>query len=147
MSRSPTKSAPSALAATLVVRRQIRATTERLFAAWTRPELLVCWWGAAEIDLRVGGRYRIANRFPDGSTIWIGGVFEAIEAPHRLIYTWQLESHGGPAERVIVRFISRGELTEVEVTHERIPNDAARTSHERGWVGCLDGLVRYMEQP
>jgi uncharacterized protein YndB with AHSA1/START domain len=32
------------LAATLVVRRRINATPEKLFAAWTQPELLVRWW-------------------------------------------------------------------------------------------------------
>ncbi len=153
MNRSPSDLTPSTLAATLVVRRQIKATPERLFAAWTRPELLMCWWGPegvacpdAEIDLRVGGCYRIANRFPDGNLVWIAGVFEEIEAPHRLVYTWKLESQSGPAERVTVSFIAQGALTEVEVTHERIPNEAARTSHERGWAGCLDSLVTYIEQ-
>jgi uncharacterized protein YndB with AHSA1/START domain len=138
------------LAATLVVRRRINATPEKLFAAWTQPELLVRWWGpqgvtctGAEIDLRVGGAYRIANQFPDGTVIWIAGVFEAIEPPHRLTYTWKLESQNGLAERVTVCFEGSGTSTEVVITHERIPNEAARTSHERGWSGCLDKLERY----
>jgi hypothetical protein len=29
-----------------------------------------------------------ANRMPDGSLLWICGVFEVIEAPVRLIYSW-----------------------------------------------------------
>jgi len=142
------------LPATLVVRRRINASREKLFAAWTQPALLVRWWGpqgvacpAAEIDLRVGGSYRIANQFPDGTVIWIVGVFEAIEPPHRLAYSWKLESQDGPAERVVVCFEARGAATEVVVTHERIADEAARTSHERGWIGCLDSLVRYAEQP
>jgi uncharacterized protein YndB with AHSA1/START domain len=153
MKKSATDSESSTLAATLVVRRQIKATPEKLFAAWTRPELLMCWWGpdsvacpAAEIDLRVGGSYRIANRFPDGNIIWIAGMFEEIDAPRRLVYTWKLESQTGPPERVTVRFVADGDLTEVVVTHERIPNEAARTGHERGWAGCLDSLVKYIEQ-
>jgi uncharacterized protein YndB with AHSA1/START domain len=152
MNKSPTDSAPSTPAATLVVRRRIKATPEKLFAAWTRPELLMCWWGpegvacpAAEIDLRVGGSYRIANRFPDGNIIWIAGIFEEVEAPRRLVYTWKLESQTGPEERVTVCFVADGELTEVVVTHERIPDPAARTGHERGWLGCLDSLVKFIE--
>jgi uncharacterized protein YndB with AHSA1/START domain len=144
----PGASAP----ATLVVRRRINATPERLFAAWTQPELLMRWWGpegvacpAAEIDLRVGGSYRIANRFPDGNILWIAGRFEEIDAPHRLVYSWQLESREGPAERVTVCFVAHGELTEVVVTHERIPDEAARKGHERGWSGCLQGLVQFMQ--
>ena len=81
---------------TLVVRRTIRATPERLFAAWTQPAHLRQWWGpegvrcvGAEIDLRVGGGYRIDNALPDGKLLSIVGEFETIEPPHRLVYSWQ----------------------------------------------------------
>lgn len=136
---------------TLVVRRTIRASPERLFDAWTRPEQLVEWWGprgvaciAPSVDLRVGGRYRIGNRMPDGSEIWIVGVFEAVERPHRLTYTWRLEGHAGDDERVTVRFESHGTDTEVSVTHERIANEASRDQHALGWRDCLDGLARFI---
>jgi uncharacterized protein YndB with AHSA1/START domain len=144
-----------AIAATLVVRRMIRATPDRLFAFWTEPEHLVRWWGPngascpkAEVDLRPGGSYRIGNRFADGNVLWIAGVFEVVERPHRLIYTWRLESASASAssERVDVSFEWRGDLTEVVVTHERIASATARTSHERGWNGCLDGLARYAQE-
>jgi uncharacterized protein YndB with AHSA1/START domain len=153
MNDSPAGRGPEVFAATLVVRRRIRSTPEQLFAAWTRPELLVRWWGpegvacpAAEIDLRVGGRYRIANRLPDGTVLWIVGTFEVIEAPHRLVYSWQLESQEGPPERVTVCFDAQGPATEVIVTHEKIPTAAARTSHARGWEGCLAGLAAFAER-
>src|SRR5665213_2930720 len=141
--------------AALVVRRMIRATPDRLFAFWTEPEHLVRWWGpdgvsclTAEVDLRPGGSYRIANRFANGDVLWIAGVFEVVERPHRLVYTWRLESASASAssERVNVSFELRGELTEVVVTHERIASAAVRTSHERGWNGCLDGLARYAQE-
>jgi uncharacterized protein YndB with AHSA1/START domain len=154
MNEPPVDSVAKKLAATLVVRRRINATREKLFAAWTQPELLVRWWGpqgatcpTAEIELRVGGSYRIANQFHDGTVVWIAGVFEVIEPPHRLTYTWKLESRNGTVERVTVCFETHGTATEVVVTHERIPDESARTSHERGWIGCLDGLVSYAEQP
>ena len=153
MSELPTDSAQQKLAATLVVRRRIHASPEKLFAAWTQPEHLVHWWGppgvacpAAEVDLRVGGGYRIANRFPDGTIVWIAGVFELIDPPHRLVYTWKLESQKALEERVTVCFERREAATEVIVTHERIADQAARTRHERGWAGCLDALVRYAGQ-
>ena len=78
----------------LVVRRTINASAERLFAAWTEPEHFKIWWGprevvcaGVEIDLRVSGDYRIGNRRPDGSIVWIHGEFERIEAPHYLVFT------------------------------------------------------------
>jgi uncharacterized protein YndB with AHSA1/START domain len=134
----------------LVVRRIIEAPPERLFRAWTEPEQLMKWWGPpparcpqAEVDLRVGGKYRIANAFPDGSVIWISGEFESISPPRELIYSWRLEGSEGGTERVTVRFKGSGNRTEVVVIHERIVSTETRDRHEKGWNGCLDGLARY----
>jgi uncharacterized protein YndB with AHSA1/START domain len=144
-------SGEAASSVTLVVRRTIRASAERLFDAWTQPAQLKKWWGPvsvecidAEVELRVGGHYRIANRFPDGKILWIVGEFESIERPSKLVYTWRLESAPGPPERVTVTFEAQGSETEVVVTHERIPTDAIRDMHERGWLGCLDGLTQFL---
>lgn len=133
---------------TLVTRRTIRASAARLFAAWTEPAQLLAWWGprpvtcsAAEVDLRVGGRYRIANRLPDGSTLVIEGEFQIVQPPHRLVYTWRAGED--QASRVTVRFEPRGDDTEVVVIHEMIPGERMRDSHERGWAGCLEGLERH----
>lgn len=146
---------------TLMVRRTIRASPERLFAAWTEPEQLLRWWGpaqvqcaVADVDLRVGGRYRLANRLPDGSIWWIAGTFEAVAPPSLLVYSWELSPReivpGGaaasaqPSERVTVRFEPRGDATDVTIVHERIADEAARVSHEQGWEGCLDGLMELL---
>jgi uncharacterized protein YndB with AHSA1/START domain len=132
----------------LVTRRTIRAAPERLFDAWTEPAQLLAWWGprpvtceSAEVELRVGGRYRIANKLPGGALFVIQGEFEIVERPHRLVYTW----HAGEdtQSRVTVRFEPRGGATEVIVVHEQIPDELLRDSHEAGWIGCLDGLERY----
>lgn len=135
----------------LTVRRTIRADAARLFQAWTDPAQLVAWWGPrpvtcieAQVDLRVGGRYRTGNRMPDGKILYIGGVFEVIEPPHRLVYTWQVEPAAGVPERVTVRFEQRGGETEVSVTHERINDAAMRDRHQAGWQGCFDSLVAYL---
>jgi uncharacterized protein YndB with AHSA1/START domain len=139
--------------AVLIVRKSIRASPERIFDAWTQPEHLKLWWGPnsvkcinAEVDLCVGGRYRIANQFPDGKILWISGEFETIERPHKLVYTWRVGSEAAAAERVTVTFEVRGDVTDVIVMHERIPTQAMRDMHEQGWVGCLDGLVDYLER-
>jgi uncharacterized protein YndB with AHSA1/START domain len=142
--------APSEMV-TLVVRKTIHATPERLFKAWTDPAQLLEWWGPEgvacvdpEVDLRVGGRYRIGNRLPDGKMLWIAGEFEAVDPPHQLRYTWRLEGTTGAFERVTVRFEPRGSATEVVITHEHIANEALRDQHAYGWRGCLDGLADYL---
>lgn len=137
---------------TLVVRRTLRATQQRVFDAWTQPELLRRWWGPAgvtcpeaEVDLRVGGRYRIANQMPDGGVLWIAGEFEQIEPPRKLVYTW-LVGDNPNNERVTVTFEARdADNTEVIIAHERINDPVARDRHEQGWIGCLDGLVAHFD--
>jgi uncharacterized protein YndB with AHSA1/START domain len=133
----------------VTVRKRIAAPPDRVFDLWTRPELVRRWWGpdsvvctAAEIDLRVGGGYRIANQFTDGNTVWIAGTFERIDSPHLLVYSWRLEPGGGDFERVTVRFEPAGDATDVTVIHERVASEEARRSHESGWIACLAKLQR-----
>ena len=138
---------------TLVVRKTIQASAERLFKAWTNAKELQRWWGTkeiacigAEIDLRVGGAYRIGNKLPDGKLLWITGEFEIIEPPKKLVFTWRVEPEAKISERVTILFEPQGAAaTEVVITHQRIPNAAARDQHEYGWRGCLDGLASYAE--
>jgi uncharacterized protein YndB with AHSA1/START domain len=144
---------------TLVARQTIRATAEQLFDAWTQPAQLKEWWGPppvrcvdANVDLRVGGQYRIANQFPDGRLLWILGQFEVVDPPRLLVYTWRTEPVSRPAEhasrtveRVTVQFESHGDSTEVIVVHERIPDAATRDGHREGWHGCLGRLARRFE--
>jgi uncharacterized protein YndB with AHSA1/START domain len=138
----------------LVVRRKLVATPERLFDAWTRAEELRQWWGpenvkciAAEVDLRVGGLYRIANEFPDGRVLSISGEFLCIERPHRLEYTWRVGYANAPVERVSVQFVpSGGGQTEVILTHSHVADELTRMRHERGWEGCFAGLEDYLQR-
>ena len=136
---------------TLVVRRVIRATRERLFDAWTQPDHLMQWWGppgvncpGADVDLRIGGIYRIANQLPNGDTLWIAGQFEHIDPPRKLIYSWGTDPTAAASERVTVQFETRDDATEVIIIHERIATAPMRDGHEQGWNGCLDGLERYL---
>jgi uncharacterized protein YndB with AHSA1/START domain len=135
---------------TLTTRRRIRADAARLFEMWTQPAHLRNWWGPegvtcseAHVDLRVGGRYRIANRFADGKVLWISGEFESVEPPRQLVYSWRLESGPPVRERVTVRFEAQDGGTEVVVIHERIADEALRRQHAGGWEGCLAGLEKY----
>ena len=135
----------------LVVRRTVRARADRVFEAWTNPEHLHAWWGpkpvtccGAQVDLRVGGRYRIDNALPDGTVVSIEGEFREIQPHRRLVYTWRMGKSPQESSLVTVRFEERGEETEVVVVHEQIANQEVRESHEKGWDGCLEGLVDYL---
>ena len=79
------------------VRRRFAATPERVFDAWTQPEVLTEWWsagpshrpGLAEVDLRVGGRYRLSMIDDDGVETVVGGEYVEVRRPDRLAFTWR----------------------------------------------------------
>src|SRR5256885_5505147 len=77
----------------LVIERVFDAPRERVFDVFTQPEHVQKWWGPkmvgipfAEFDARPGGKIFIAERAPDGATIYIAGVVREIERPSRLVF-------------------------------------------------------------
>jgi len=95
------------IAHALRVSRRIRATPERLFRLWTDPAQLRHWWrmdgpgwafAGAEIDLRVGGAYRLSMTGPDGQEHVAVGVYRELAPPVRLAFTWDWEN---PAHRTM----------------------------------------------
>jgi uncharacterized protein YndB with AHSA1/START domain len=96
----------------------------------------------AEVDLAVGGRYRVAMRTPSGLHV-AHGVYREIEPPHRLVFTWQWEAGEGPKEGetlVTVEIHDRDGSTELVLTHERFADAEARDGHEQGWASALNRL-------
>lgn len=129
----------------LEVRRLIRASPQRVFAAWTTPAELTAWHApgplvvsAAAIDLRPGGRYRIHMRAPDGRELCVGGVYLEVEAPRRVVYTWAWEGQDMPDSVVTVEFHARGAGTEVVLRHAGLRDVNQRAEHASGWTGIFD---------
>lgn len=137
----------------LIERRLIRAPAERVFAAWTEPARLRQWWGPrgvtctdAEMDVRVGGTFRLGNRFEDGRMIWISGEFLDVQPPRKLVYTWMLGDPPDAREcsRVTVRFETRPAGTEVIVIHEQLATAPLRDHTTAGWRECLSRLAVHL---
>ena len=133
----------------LSLTRVINADPETVFRAWTDPEQLKRWSAPegseathVETDPRVGGRYHIRMVNADGVAHNTTGLYQEVEFPRRLVYTWrwQEEEHDVGETRVTVEFRDRGGSTEVRLTHELFPNDDAKLAHEQGWSSCLNRL-------
>jgi len=124
--------------ATLNLRRMLNAPPELAFKAWTSAEHIQQWMRPepgmvvplASMDLRVGGKFRIQMKMPDGEFFTAAGEFREVKAPERLVYTWDWEKDGSGAEfgevegktsLITVEFLKRGERTEFVMTHTRLP--------------------------
>ena len=130
--------------------RKIKADRARVFQAWTQPEELKRWCAPegftipnAEVDLRVGGSYRIHMRSPDGAEHIAFGTYREIDSPARLVFTWQWEKAMGEEQgetTVTLEFHQRGEHTEVVLVHDGFRTEQGPTNHEKGWTSCLNRL-------
>ncbi|MDR7274947.1 uncharacterized protein YndB with AHSA1/START domain [Catenuloplanes atrovinosus] len=84
----------------LVMTRVVDAPRELVWACHTRAEHLRRWWGRGnpldvEIDFRVGGKYRYVEHAADGNAYAFRGEFLEIEAPSRLVQTFEFEGMPG----------------------------------------------------
>jgi uncharacterized protein YndB with AHSA1/START domain len=144
--------------AVLRLSRRFDAPRERVFEAWTNPEVLKDWWHAgpdwdtpeAEVDLRPGGSYRLAMRDPgSGQTHTLVGEYREVQPPERLVYTWTWESNpeemrGSEGSLVTVEFVEDGDATNVEITHSGFASEEIRDLHVHGWEACLANLERLL---
>jgi uncharacterized protein YndB with AHSA1/START domain len=83
---------------TVVMKRVFDAPRRLVYEAMTNPKYLGQWYGPhgftvveAHNDLRVGGKYRIVQRSPEGHEFGFRGVNKEVDAPRRLVYTWIFE--------------------------------------------------------
>jgi len=130
----------------LQLRRTLSHPPERVWRAFTDPTALGAWfWPTrfatkAEIDLRVGGRYRIDA--PDVGMA-VSGVYLRIEPPARLAFTWRWDTDS--EETVVsVDLVPTETGTELMITHERFAGDSDRDDHAQGWEDCLDRLPGWL---
>jgi uncharacterized protein YndB with AHSA1/START domain len=147
----------SAPVAPVNYRRWFNAQRDVVFSAWTNPDHMKHWlhpgpeWSnpVIEVDLRVGGQYRLGFQHLDKpEVVFVFGRFLAIEQGKLLVYTWGWEApdlHAGVETVVTVTFETVDAGTEVNLTHERFPDDAIRQRHSDGWQETIDCLTHYLE--
>ena len=148
----------------VIVGAVLGAPPERVWAAWTRPEQVLRWYGPAglsghlcEIDLRRGGRYLWGLRSPDGFEYYNAGVFSELVPNERLVATMCMAdaagntvpaSHYGmpedaPSETVLsVSLADPGDgTTLLTLRQEGWGDDAMASGAGGGWTQALEKLA------
>ena len=140
----------------LALTRLIDAPREKLFRAWTEPELMKQWFTprpwttpVIEVDLRPGGSNLIVMRGPDGTEFPNRGVYLEIVKNERLVFTDAYTKAWEPAEKPfftgIITFEDEGGKTRY-TARARHWTVADREAHEKmgfheGWGQCADQLA------
>ncbi|MCT2576784.1 MULTISPECIES: SRPBCC family protein [unclassified Mesorhizobium] len=138
----------------LVVTRTFNAPARIVFEAWTKPELFKQWWApksmgmvlrSCEMDVRVGGRYRLAFGHDGSNLDEFFGRYIEVTPQSRLVWTNEEGGEGGPV--TTVTFEEKGGKT-LLVLHELYPSkealDAAGTGAAEAMgetFGQLDELL------
>ncbi len=137
----------------LTLTRRFRASPEKVYAAWADPLNLVQWFARtqaksgslrAELDVRVGGCYRISWSDEKGEYFEVGGVYREVVPNERLKFTWAWHSTPERESLVTVQLKPDPAGTLLIFDHEQFADETARDNHKRGWSTFFDLLETFV---
>jgi len=143
----------SATVPSLTLVRRLRAPPERVFEAWSSAEGLAGWFGphhtrveVAEVDARLGGRFRVVLREDNGARHEVGGRYTEVTPGEGLAFTWAWHSAPERESRVTIRLRAVAEGTELTLTHDRFADADTAGRHRRGWTESLQRLAALFDR-
>jgi uncharacterized protein YndB with AHSA1/START domain len=100
------------------ITRTFRAPRALVWQAMTRPEHVREWYGpratkvtSCEMDVRVGGKWRIVMRASTGDEVAFSGEYLDVQAPARIVQTWRFEPIPDAESVETMTLEERGETT------------------------------------
>lgn len=135
----------------LNLRRHYPVAPAKVWRAWTDPQALKRWFGPgteqsvsiAEVDVRVGGRFRLVFGGPQGDEHEVRGVYKEVVPNRKLVFTWTWPRTTPERESLVtILFKAAAGGTELDFTHAQHFDDAVRDGHLRGWSETFVKLER-----
>ena len=132
----------------LVVTRTVNAPTRLVFEAWTKAELFRRWWVpksyglnlvSCEMDVRVGGQYRLAF-LHEGSTMEFFGTYLEVTLDSRLVWT---NEEGGAGQTVTTVTFEEHDGKTLLVVHDLYPSKEAV---DTGSTGAMPEVLDQLEE-
>jgi uncharacterized protein YndB with AHSA1/START domain len=138
----------------LNLQRHYPVAPEKVWRAWTDPEALKRWWGpggpeavsVVQLDLRVGGRFRIVFGGPQGNEHEVQGVYKEVVPNRKLVFTWTWPRTTPERESLVtILFKPDGGGTELDFVHSQHFDESVRDGHQRGWSESFVKLERFLQ--
>jgi uncharacterized protein YndB with AHSA1/START domain len=105
------------------IERIFDAPRDKVFAAFTNPELVPEWWGphgtttvVDAMDVRPGGSWRFIGRGSDGSETAFRGTYREVTPPERIVQTFEWEGMPGHVSVETAVFEDLGDRTRLVAT-------------------------------
>ncbi len=101
----------------MTITRVFDAPRELVWKAWTDPKYVMQWWGpkgftcpTCKIDFRVGGKFLISMKSPDGQEFYNGGEYHEIVEHEKIVSSMYFADANG----------NRVEAAELGIEHTAI---------------------------
>ena len=137
----------------LTLGRHYPVAPEKVWRAWTDPQALKGWFGpggpqavsVADVDLRVGGRFRLVFGGPQGNEHEAAGVYEEVVPNRKLVFSWCWpRTTPDRVSQITILLRAEGGGTDMEFRHEQFFDEAARDGHQRGWSETFIKLEQFL---
>jgi uncharacterized protein YndB with AHSA1/START domain len=148
----------------LAIDRHYPVAPEKVWRAWTDPEALKRWWGpggleqvsVVQLDVRVGGRFRIVFGGAQGKDHEVQGVYKEVVPPTfttmgRLVFTWTWPNSTSERESLVTIVFKQARTggnagTDLAFRHEQHFDATVRDNHLRGWSEAFAKLEQFLKE-
>jgi uncharacterized protein YndB with AHSA1/START domain len=139
----------------IAITRSFDAPRELVFKAFTDADAVRQWWGlnstetiVDQLEARPGGRWRFVQRDGDGNEFGFHGVYHDLQAPERIVYTFEFE--GMPGHVLLETLVfedqdGRTQMTDTSVFQSVADRDGMlQSGMESGAAESMDRLDEYL---
>src|ERR687893_2510482 len=136
----------------ILITREFAAPKHLVYKAWTTPELIKRWWSAnrgevtiAEVDLRVGGKWRYVM-MADGFEVGFHGEYREIVPNERLVTTEVFEGMPDAEALDTLTLTEKAGRTTLTILVEHQTKEHRDAHIESGMEGGLQDALDLLEQ-
>ncbi len=145
----------------LEITRVFDAPRSLVWRCWTEAELLKQWFGPegftiprCTIDLRVGGKFLLCMRSPEGRDMWLTGTYREIGPVERLVKTESPADANGsvigmpgmPLETLVTLKLEEESRTRMTMWHAGLPEGDHRIHAGEGYRQAFEKLAAVLEK-
>lgn len=136
------------------LRRTFSAPRGKVYRAWADHKTLSKWFAPSEdqsveiepVPAHLGNRYQITLTDKNGVEHSLTGVYDRVEEPDLLGFTWAWEGADYFGENaVLIQFKDVDGDTEISLLHKFFPGDKLMKAHKKDWEARLDRLEKVLK--